>query len=117
MALVTIVGLTLHMSAWAETTQQPTSDRERAACFSHIDQVDLTSCLADLRNARADLKKGLTPDVSAEAVATNRMKRCDVHPAEDRQDCQARVQGQGTQTGSVTGGGTLTEYVRSIPAQ
>lgn len=47
----------------------------------------------------------------------NRLARCDKHQGEDRDLCIRRMNGEGTVSGSVQGGGILRELRVQVPAQ
>jgi hypothetical protein len=55
--------------------------------------------------------KGASLDESHDALLRNALKRCEPLPEQDRKDCLARMQGQGTTSGSVAGGGIYRELV------
>ena len=46
----------------------------------------------------------------------NLLARCSSLPAPDRQDCERRMRGEGTVTGSVQGGGVYRELITVVPA-
>jgi len=89
--------------------------RERAACFDNASAQDLGSCLRDAAAAQAQRRKGVPPEDAA-AFERNALQRCEALPSDDRKACVARMQGQGTTTGSVAGGGILRELVTTEPA-
>ena len=47
----------------------------------------------------------------------NRFARCDALPAEDRQYCMRRMNGEGRVEGSVEGGGIYRELTVTVPAR
>ena len=51
------------------------------------------------------------PDENPAQLMRNALKRCEALREPDRQDCVLRMQGQGTTTGSVAGGGIYRELV------
>jgi hypothetical protein len=75
--------------------------------------LDPAAAQKEARNARGSQ---LT-DVAPEQARTNALRRCDNLPAFYKNDCVARVNGQGNnQTqGSVTGGGIFVETKTSMP--
>jgi len=84
--------------------------RERAVCMSGQSNQDRATCLreagAAFAEARHDgLDDGPTPYVR------NALQRCEPLPDEDRRACVSRMQGQGTTSGSVAGGGIYRELV------
>lgn len=68
--------------------------------------------------AREEAKRGVLGrhDNPAE-FERNRLARCDKHTGEDRDYCIRRMQGEGTVTGSVQGGGILRELRVTVPAE
>lgn len=99
------------LTAWA---QQPA-----AGCDSRQDPA---ACRREAGAAREEARRGgLTAPAEGGAQA-NALARCQMQPAGDRADCEARVRGSagaGTTTteGSVMGGGIIRETVTPIPAQ
>ncbi|HYM27719.1 MAG TPA: hypothetical protein VET66_06195 [Steroidobacteraceae bacterium] len=67
--------------------------------------------------ARAEAKRGmLGKDDHPAEFERNRLARCDKHTGEDRDLCIRRMNGEGTITGSVEGGGILRELHVTVPA-
>lgn len=67
--------------------------------------------------ARAEAKRGLLgKDDNPADFERNRLARCDKHTGEDRELCIRRMNGEGTITGSVEGGGILRELHVTVPA-
>jgi hypothetical protein len=89
--------------------------RERAACLSIQSAEDRATCLREAAAAQAQRRKGVAPDDDA-AFERNAQQRCDRLPGDDRKACVARMQGQGSTSGSVSGGGILREQVIVVPA-
>lgn len=82
--------------------------RDVAACLEASPTDDRLACLKEARNVQAELRRGRLDAVpDAKQLARNALLRCDVHQGDDRADCIARIQGQGTVQGSVQGGGLL----------
>jgi hypothetical protein len=84
--------------------------QESGRCSALTDHDQRANCLsrASTRLARSQP----TPSgESAEALMRNALKRCDPLPEPTRGECQARIQGQGTVSGSVASGGMLRELV------
>jgi len=65
--------------------------------------------------ARQEAKRGLLRDVDAAQLERNRLARCDRLPEEERGYCIRRMNGEGTVSGSVEGGGILRELRVQIP--
>ena len=67
--------------------------------------------------ARQEARQGKLKDpVDAAQQERNRYARCEVHKGEDRELCIRRMNGEGTITGSVAGGGLLRELTVTVPA-
>ncbi len=82
--------------------------QERAACMSGQSNQDRTSCLREAGAAFAQAqKRGLGEDPAQ--YKGNAIIRCQRLPDADRIDCIARMQGQGTTSGSVGAGGIFRE--------
>ena len=92
----------------AETLRRHAEDRQ--ACLSAASQQSQQACMQEAKAVRA-LPVEATPSVSPEQLQRHRLLRCAPLHGEDRQDCIARMQGQGTVSGSVAGGGVLRELV------
>lgn len=73
--------------------------------------LDQRAAREEIRNARGSQ---LTP-VTPEQALHNALQRCANLPAFYKTDCEARVRGQGQSSGSVIGGGVLTETVTTMP--
>ena len=108
----------LSFSAGAQTAAPPGSaarmQAERATCDGV--QQDKAACLREAGAARQEAgRAGLTSAGTGGSVTA----RCDLQPAADRADCEARLRGApGTTTttsGSVMGGGILRETVTPLP--
>lgn len=84
--------------ALAQSTPQETNLDQKAAQMEE-------------RNARGDQ---LT-DVSPEQARANELKRCDRLPDFYKQDCVARVGGEGEVSGTVVGGGQFKQSVTTMP--
>ena len=98
-------------SSAAQTRYQ----QDRAVCLSGASNQDRATCLKEAGAARAEAQRGGLGD-STEPYSDNQRKRCDQLPGSQRQDCLARMQGQGNVSGSVAGGGLLRETVTVVPA-
>lgn len=90
--------------------------QERAACLDGSAGQDRDACLREAVAAQARSRRGVaTPDADAAALQRNATKRCDALPDDDRKACMARMQGKGSTSGSVAGGGILRELVTVTP--
>jgi hypothetical protein len=86
--------------------------QDRADCMNGQTSEDRATCL---REAGAALAQGKRSDLdngeTAAELRRNAFQRCQPLPDEDRLACRARMQGMGTTSGSVGGGGILRELV------
>lgn len=92
--------------------------RELAACRNGTStHQDVATCLHDVRAAHAEQVRGTLPDGAA-VDPENAMRRCEALKGSDRLACRDRMQGKGTVSGSVAGGGVLRELVtvETVPA-
>ena len=106
--------------ALAATEATPSSaaaryQQERAVCMSGQSHQDRATCLSEAGAAFAEAKRGRLDDGNTQ-FELNALKRCAVLPEGDRPACVARMQGQGTTSGSVAGGGIYREMVTTEPA-
>ena len=84
--------------------------RDVAACRTPQRGLDHDDCLSEASTALAGaLPPTVDPDPGR--YARNALKRCEPLAEPDRSDCVARMQGQGTTSGSVAGGGIYRELV------
>jgi len=85
-------------------------DQERAVCLSGRSNQDRATCLKEAGAALAEARKRGPADDPAQ-LARNARLRCDALGTQDRPDCLARMDGQGTTRGSVLDGGIYRELV------
>jgi hypothetical protein len=83
--------------------------RDRVAC-TPVRGDARDNCLSEASTRFASTRPSHA-DENPEQLARNALRRCEPLPEPDRQDCVARIQGQGTTTGSVAGGGIYRELV------
>jgi hypothetical protein len=84
--------------------------RDAALCLSKGYKGERNECLSDASTARAS-REPVTIDPDPGRYARNALQRCETLKDADRADCVARMQGQGTTSGSVSGGGIYRELV------
>ena len=122
-ALASLTALAcLSFSAGAQTTAPPGSaarmQAERATCDGV--QQDRAACLREAGAARQEAGRAGLTSAGSGGNASNAMARCDLQPAADRADCEARMRGAPgsttTTSGSVMGGGVIRETVTPLPA-
>jgi len=87
--------------------------RDRAACINGQTAQDRTTCLREAGAALQEARRGRLDDGQAQ-FEQNRLLRCDSQPAQDRPDCVRRMNGEGSTSGSVEGGGILRELVTPV---
>ena len=91
---------------------------DAAVCLSSRYKGDKNECMSEASTARAS-REPVTIDPDPGRYARNALKRCEPLQEPDRSDCVARMQGQGTTSGSVAGGGIYRELVTretAVPA-
>ena len=93
---------------------QTTYQKEAAACRGTTRQ-DHATCMREAAAAREEARRGRLARRDAD-YTRNAVQRCDRLPDDDRRACIMRMQGQGTTSGSVDGGGILREYTVRTPA-
>ncbi len=110
--LLAALGPASALAAGNTATTDPHAryQREGGACYAIKSFDERAECLSE---AGLHLAKSLpTPDNELpDALARNALRRCEPLPEPDRKDCMARMQGQGTTTGSVATGGIYRELV------
>ena len=84
--------------------------KESAACSRIAEHGARANCLSEA-STRLAATQPTPPGESAELLRQNAIKRCEVLPEPERKECLLRMQGQGTVSGSVEGGGVLRELV------
>lgn len=92
-------------------TANPRYQQERARCLSGSSNQDEATCLREAAAARDEQRRGGLDAAPAGAYQRNAMRRCERLPAEHRADCEARMRGEGSTSGSVQGGAILRELV------
>lgn len=99
----------------AATRSEARYQRDAAVCLARRYVGDRDDCLSDASTARAS-RAPVTIDPDPGRYARNALKRCEPLSEPDRGDCVARMQGGGTTSGSVAGGGIYRELVTREPA-
>jgi len=90
--------------------------RDRGACLSGKTAEDQKTCLREAGAAQQAARRGKLVEKD-EDYAANRLARCNVHKdPQEREYCIRRMQGEGTVSGSVAGGGVLRKLVVTVPA-
>ena len=97
-------------AAPAQANARSVYARAQARCMAMPVHGDRANCLSEASTAHeATLPAEIDPDPGR--YARNAQVRCQPLPVDDRQDCLARMAGQGTTTGSVAGGGIYRELI------
>lgn len=84
--------------------------KESAACSRIAEHGARANCLSEA-STRLAATQPTPAGESAELLRQNAIKRCEALPEPERKDCLLRMQGQGTVSGSVEGGGLYRELV------
>jgi hypothetical protein len=84
--------------------------QNRAVCFSGQSMQELDACLYDAALA-VEMAKRRGYETGNVPYADNALQRCEPLRGADRNDCTARMRGQGTVSGSVATGGIYRELV------
>ncbi len=108
-------------SAFAATPARSDSiqvryEQERAACLSGRTGQDQATCLKEAAAAREEARRGRLETDNAH-LRRNALERCKALSGDDAADCRARIDGAGTVSGSVSGGGVLRETTTVVPAK
>lgn len=111
--LVVGVALGSTCAAAAEKDSAATAryQRERAVCMSGQSNQDRATCLREAGAAFAQARHEGLSDGPPAPYARNARQRCEGLPQDDRHGCLARMQGQGTTSGTAASGGIYRELV------
>jgi hypothetical protein len=101
-------------AAGTSADAQAAYQKERAACMSGTSGQDRETCLREAGAARDEARRGNLNDGKGE-LGRNAKDRCNSLAGEQRSDCLARLNGEGSVSGSVNGGGVLREKVTIVP--
>ena len=108
--MLALMVLAPTLAAAATPDARATYSREQARCMAMRVHGDRANCLSEASTAyQATLPEVIDPDPGR--YARHAQARCQPLPVDDRRDCLARMAGQGTTTGSVTGGGIYRELI------
>lgn len=89
---------------------------DRAACLSGRTGEDQQTCLREAGAAAQAARQGKLVESPDENFRRNALARCAPLPPEQREACRMRIEGAGTVTGSVEGGGLFRELTIREPA-
>ena len=116
-------ALLLGTSAWAQTGTGNSAieqqfQRDRAACMAIDGVQERSSCLREAGAVRAQALKGVPQGgESAEERMRNALQRCNPLPADRKAICERMVRGEGSESGSVQGGGVIRELTIMEPVE
>jgi hypothetical protein len=114
-AMVAIGGFLSFSALAADSGARATYRSDVAFCKSGQSQQDYATCM---REAGAALQQNQELHTAPPAVlAQNSEDRCSALQGENKQACEARMEGMGTTEGSVAGGGVLRELTIVEPAR
>ena len=105
-------------AAWSADSSSDAQARyrqERAECVNGHSHQDRATCLKEAGAALNEARTGKLDDRRTD-YERNALMRCQALPAQDREACRARMNGQGTTEGSVEQGAILREYREIVPA-
>ena len=107
------------VAAQDRTEKMRRFEADRQACQLGRTGQAYAACTREAQAVFAEPPGSAAP-VSAEELQRNNRARCDAQTGEDRTACEARMRGEGSVSGSVSGGGVLrerttTEIVPSPP--
>lgn len=120
-----LLALLLCAPVLAETAARPDArqryQRESATCSAIRAHDARANCLSEASTRYASTRPS-APGESPEVLARNATQRCAALPEDQRANCVARMQGQGTTSGTVSAGGIYRELVspdvpRATPAR
>jgi hypothetical protein len=109
--LTALLALCMSVSAAAAGDSANANARyqaDRAACNNGRSNQDRATCLREAGAALAESRRGRLSDNPA-ADRSNALLRCNSLPADDREACQRRMNGEGTTSGSALEGGISRE--------
>lgn len=92
-------------------TAQARYQAERAACNDGSSNQDRSTCLREAAAAYQEARAGRFNSDGEQSYGSNRLIRCEPLPPQYREECVRRMQGEGSQQGSVEDGGILRELV------
>ncbi len=118
LSLLACAGFALQAAVAApggQSEAQAQYKQDRAACMSGQTSQDRATCLKEAGAALAEARRGNLSDGQGN-LRRNAKDRCNALSGDERSDCMARMNGEGTVSGSVGGGGILREKVTIVPA-
>ena len=110
LVLIAAFSVTAAKAASDSLDANARNQADSAICNSGRSNQDRATCLKEARAALQESKRGHLNDDPA-TFKPNALLRCNALPADDRDACQRRMNGEGTTSGSVQGGGIFRELV------
>jgi hypothetical protein len=110
---ILLSGALLSVSAMAATNSADIEAKykeDRAKCLMGQTNEDQATCLREAGAAREDARRGQLNNGDGK-FHRNSKERCKALTGDEAEDCKARMNGKGTVSGSVGGGGILRETV------
>ena len=114
LALALCGAAAAHAADSGADTAKAQYEAEKARCNAGQTGQDQASCLRSAGAAYDAIRQNRLQDANT-AYKDNALSRCKSLPAAERTDCESRVDGQGTSSGSVRGGGVIKETVTPVP--
>ena len=111
-----LAGASSATAAGASAEAQARFRSDMAVCNSGQSNQDRTTCRTEARNALAEARRGGLTDAPGQ-YEKNSTQRCSALTGDERSDCETRIRGQGSASGSVAGGGILRETVTVVPGK
>ncbi|MFY9514085.1 MAG: hypothetical protein WAQ05_24235 [Rubrivivax sp.] len=116
-ALAVLLSLPM-LSQAAELSPQARYEKERRACMDGVSTQSRKDCLYEAQSALRDARQGRLGGEDPQQLRANALRRCEAHnDMIERQACQRMVQGEGSVSGSVAGGGQIKEITTVIVGQ
>jgi hypothetical protein len=91
-----------------------TIENEGRNCLNASASEDRATCLREAGAAKQERQRGNLRDNGD--YGANASKRCAALPEAERRDCERRMGGEGSASGSVDSGGIVRELVTPVPA-
>lgn len=117
-AIVLSAGMVGHAYAAADAPSAAVEARyqsDRMVCMSGQSNQSEATCLKEAGAARDAARRHQLVDVQPSYQA-NALRRCAALPPEDKRDCESRMRGEGSISGSVRDGGVIRETTTIVPA-
>jgi hypothetical protein len=97
------------------TSAEERYQSDRVICLTGQSNQSEATCLKEAGAAREEAIRHQLGDGNAPYDA-NAMRRCATLPPADKRDCESRIRGEGSVSGSVRDGGLIRETTTIVPA-